>query len=104
ILAEFGQAAGAESSLVAHHQRRRNLGVAELVCLQIDHELADRPLEPRELSLEDDEAGARQLAGACEIHQPERLAELEMLLRREVEARRRAVAADEPVAMLVRAV
>src|SRR5262249_31429647 len=46
-------------------------------------ELPKRALEPREAALQHHEARARQLRSGLEIHLPEPLAEIEMLLRRE---------------------
>src|SRR6476646_10685284 len=51
--------------------------------MHVEHELPERALESREAALQHHEAGARQLRGGLEIHLPERLAEIEMLLRRE---------------------
>ena len=51
--------------------------------MQIEHELPERALEPREPALQHDEARAGQFRGGLEIHLAERFAELEMLLRRE---------------------
>ena len=51
VLGELRQLAGAEHRLVAHQQRRRDLGVAVLLGLDVEHELAERPLQPRQLAL-----------------------------------------------------
>ena len=89
-------------TLVAHQERRRDLRVAVLGRVQVDHELAERPLEPRDAALENHEARAGELRGRLEIHQAEGLADLEMLLRAgEVPRVAEAVALD--VAGLVRA-
>ena len=48
--------------------------------VQVEHELAERAFEPGKLALQHGETGARQFRGALEIHQAERLADLEMLL------------------------
>ena len=64
---------------------RIDLAIAVLAGLQIEHELAKRPFQAGELSLQDDETCARQLGRGLEVHQAQRLAELEMLLRREGE-------------------
>ena len=90
--------------LVAHQQRRRDLGIAVLAGLQIEHELAKRALEPGQLALQDDEARTGQLGRGLEIHQAQRLADLEMLLRREVERRRLAMAADFAIVVGIGAV
>ena len=88
ILGEFRQLAGAEQRRVAHQQRRADLGVAELVGMQVEHELGERALQPRERALEHDEARAGQLGGAARNPcRPAPRPDLEMLLRREAEAR-----------------
>src|SRR3954454_25092993 len=53
--------------------------------MQIEHELSKRSFKPREAALEHNKARARKLRGGFEIHLTERLAEFEMLLRREPE-------------------
>ncbi len=70
--------------------------------MQIDHELAERPLEPRDLALGHDEARAGELGRRFEIHQAHGLAELEML--RRLAFARRAVAAPLDIISLVRAI
>ena len=57
--------------------------------MNVEHELRDGPLQPRELALQHDEAGSRQLRRCLEIHEAQRLADFEMLLRHEVEYRLR---------------
>src|SRR2546429_6183639 len=49
--------------------------------VQIEHELRERALESCEPALQHHEARAGKLGGGLEIHLPERLAEVEMLLR-----------------------
>src|SRR6185437_15545580 len=51
-----------QGRLVAHQKGRRDFGVAEFARMQIEHELAERALQPREPASENDEARARQLA------------------------------------------
>ncbi len=57
--------------------------------MQVEHELAKRALEPRERSFQDHESGAGEFRGGLEIHEAERLAKLEMLLRPKRKLRRR---------------
>ena len=57
------------------------LRVAVLARVQVEHELAERPLQPRERAAQDGEARAgHACAAASKSIMPERLAELEMLL------------------------
>ena len=71
--------------------------------MQIEHERRQRPLQPRQHALEHHEPRAGQLRRRLEVHQPERLADLEVLLGL-VDAgklRRLPDAAHLPVARLV---
>ena len=51
VVLEFRQLRRAEHGLVAHQQRRVHFRVAVLVGVQVDHELAERPLQAREARL-----------------------------------------------------
>ena len=84
---ELRHLAGAVHRLVAHQQRRLHLGVAVLGRVQVEHELAERALEPRELALQHGEAAPDSLAARSKSIMAERFADLEMLLR-PVRARR----------------
>ena len=53
-----------------------------LVDMGVDHELAQRPLQPRQGAAQDDEARAGHLGRRREIHQAEFLADLEVFARR----------------------
>ena len=81
IVLEFRQLPGAEHHLVPHQQRRIDLGIAVLVGVEIEHELPDRALQPREAFFQHDEARAAQFRGGLEIHVAERAAEIVMRLR-----------------------
>ena len=72
--------------------------------MQVEHELPERALQPREAALQHDEARAGQLRRGLEIHLAERLAELEMLLRRERVIALRPEMMVLDIAVLVRAV
>ena len=54
-----------------------------LAGVEIEHELTDRTLQPRQPLLQHDEARAAQFRGRLEIHVAERAAEIVMRLRRE---------------------
>ena len=103
VIGELGQVAGAERRRLAHEKRRVDLGVAELAGVHIEHEGGERPLHARQRAREHDEARPRHARRALEVHAPERLADLEMLLHREVEASRLARAAQLEVGALVHA-
>ena len=87
VLLELGQVAGAEGGGIAHQQRRRRLGVAVLGRVHVQHEGGERPFQPRQRAGEHDEARAGELGRPLEIHEPERLADLEMLLRAALDVR-----------------
>ena len=69
VLVEFRQLPRPKHHLVAHQQRRRHLRVAVLGRVQVEHELAERAFEARELAAQHHEARARELRGGFEIHQ-----------------------------------
>ena len=75
-----------------------------LIRMQIEHELRERALQPRQPALVDDETRAGNFRRRFEIHQPEAFADFEMLLRREVEFARLAPARDFDIVVLVGAV
>mgnify|MGYP003694615373 CR=1 FL=1 len=54
-----------------------------LVGVEVEHELPDRTLQPRQALFQHDKARAAQLCGRLEIHVAERAAEIVMRLRRE---------------------
>ncbi len=103
VLAEFRQLIGAEHRGIAHQNRRVDLEIAVLAGVQIEHELHQRPLHPRQRALQHHETRAGELGRRIEIHQAERLADLDMLLRPEPlgKLRRRAEAADLDIVVLV---
>src|SRR6185437_13686098 len=101
VFSRFRQLPGTEDRLVAHQQRRAYLAVAEFARVQVEHELRERSLEPRQSAVEHDEARAGELPGAIEVHEPQRLAEGDMVLGFEGEARRRSMLPDEAVAGFV---
>ena len=63
--------------------------------VQIEHELPERALEPREATLQHHEACAGELGGGLKVHLAKTLAEIEMLLRR------KAIMAFRPEAMVL---
>ena len=100
VVLEFRQLRRAEHGVVANEQRRVHFRVAVLVRVQVDHELTERALQPREAAFEHHEARARELRRRLEIHEPQSLAELEMLLGA-VERRRLSGTVTLHVAVLV---
>ena len=69
--------------------------------VQVQHELAQCPLQPRKLPAQDGEAGASQLGRRLEQHLAQRLAEFEMLLRLKPQVARRAVLGHHDIGGLV---
>ena len=80
IVLELRQLSRAEHHVVTHQQRRIDFGIAMLVGVEIEHELPDRALQPREALLQHDEARTGQFRGGLEIHIAERAAEIVMRL------------------------
>ena len=78
VLGELGQLAGAEHRLVADQQRRHDLLVAVLARQPVEHELAERAVEPRRRAAHQREARAGERHAGLEI-EPERRADRVML-------------------------
>ncbi len=104
VLGEFRQLPGAEHRLVTHHQWRRDFGIAVLAGVQVDHELAERPLQTRQLAGQHRETRTGELGSAFEIHIAERFANLEVLLCRVVPAGLLAGDAGHHIVVLVLAI
>ena len=75
-----------------------------LVGVQIEHELPDRALQPRETFLQHDEARAGHFRRGLEIHVAERAAEIVVRLRRKAIVARLAEHVTLHIAVLVDAV
>ena len=58
VLGKLRQLTRSEHRLVANHQRHLHFLVAVLGGVQVEHELAERTLEPRKLALQNGEAAA----------------------------------------------
>ncbi len=91
---EFRQLSGAVHGLGIHQVRRQNLGVAVLAGVQVEHEVGQRPLQPRSQVPVHREACAGKLGGAFEIEHAQRFAQFPVRLGSEIELRRRAPAPD----------
>ena len=104
VFGEFRQLAGAQHRLVAHQHRGPGLGQAVLLDMGVEHELRQRPMQPDHRAAHHHEARARELCGGGEIEPGHGARDLEMLLRREVEAARLAPALDLDIVGLVGAV
>ena len=102
ILGEFGELAGAEHRLVAHHQRGDDFLITVIARQYVEPELAERAVEPRCRAAHQREARAGERHAGFEI-EPERRADLVMLPDREGEVGPRAVFGDKFVVVLVRA-
>ena len=101
IVFELRQLPRAEHHVIAHQQRRIDFGVAVLAGVEIEHELPDRALEPRQALLQHHEARAGQFRRRLEIHEAERVAEIVMRLRRERVVAHRAEDVALHIAVLV---
>ena len=102
VVAEFRELRRAEHGVVPHQQRRVDLQIAVLARVQVEHVLAERPMEASQRPLEHDEARARQLRRRVEVHEAQTLADLEMLARRKtVEHRGLADTTDLDVVVFV---
>jgi hypothetical protein len=72
--------------------------------MEIEHELAERPLEPSQRAAQNDESRPGQLPGARKIHHTEPLAGRLVRQWRKIEMRRLAMMAHHPIGGLVRPV
>ena len=52
FIGKLGELVGAVSRRVIDQKRRRNLGIAVFLRLHVQHELAQRPFQPRQLALQ----------------------------------------------------
>jgi hypothetical protein len=93
LLLELGQHRDAGHGLEIHQVRHPQLGEAVLARVQVQHELGERAAQARGRAPHDGEAGLGDLGRAVEVEDTERLADLEVLLRREGERARGAPAA-----------
>ncbi len=103
IGAELGQLTRADQGLGVHQHGRIGLQVAVLARVQIDHELGERAVQPRERSLEHDETAPGELAGESKVHRLAGRAQIHVILGLEFEPGRLAPAALLAVVGLVRA-
>jgi hypothetical protein len=75
-----------------------------LAGVQIQHELAERTFQSRQTGTQHDEAGTREFRSGGEVHQAQRLAQLEMLLRLKTEIAGLSVLLHDHIRRLIRAV
>ena len=93
LLALHAEQIGFELRQLARALQRRcvdevwhvQLGVAMFTRVQVEHELRERAVQPGEPAAHDGEARSGNLRGGFEIEATEFFAELDMILRREVE-------------------
>src|ERR1041385_457984 len=97
VFLELGELPGAGERVAVDEERRRHLEVAVLAGMEIEHETGEPAHQPRPQAGEEREAGARDLGAPYEIENPERLPELPVRPRREIEARRLTAGADDAI-------
>jgi hypothetical protein len=101
VLLELGQLAGAFEHLAVDDVGRVALGVAVLGGLHVQHELRQRPVQPRHRAAQEGEARAAQLGTGVEV-QPQRRTQVDVVARRKSkDGARRAPAAHLDVAAFV---
>jgi hypothetical protein len=98
VVLELGQLPGADQDLAVDDVGGVALGVAVLLGVQVQHELGERPVQPRHRPAQKGEARAREQRSGVEV-QPQRSAQVDMVLDLEVEGARRAPAAHLGVAL-----
>jgi len=90
---ELGQLGSAHERVGIDEVGRVALGIAVLARVGIKHELREGAMQPREIPAQEREARARELGGRGKVEQPQPLADVGVVLGREVELRGRAPAA-----------
>src|SRR5262249_9657468 len=85
---------GTRHSLTIYEVRRRNLAIAVLLRMQIEHKIDQGPLEPRAGILVESEPSARNFGRAGEVENPEFLSDIPVIFCREIKLGRIAPAAD----------
>ena len=94
LVLEFRKLPHADQAMFADHERRRHFRVAVLRDVQIQQKLNQRPFQPRAPIRVEQKAAAGKFRRAGEIHQLERLAQLDVRLGLEGEIRLRAMNAN----------
>ena len=100
VLLELGQLTRALQDLAVDDVGRVALGVAVLARVQVQHELRQRPVQPRHRPAQEGKARTCQQRAGIEV-QPQRRAEIDMVLDMEVECPRDTPASHLDVAALV---
>ena len=100
LLLELRQLSGAQHRLGVHQVREPELGVAVLARLEVEHELRDRALEPRERPPHHGESRLGEPRGAIHVEQAEVAADFLVGFRLEVEPARCAPAPDLDVLLV----
>jgi len=101
IRLELRQLPGADERLGPHQVRYVNLGVPVLAAMQVEHELRERAMQPRDLSTHHHEARSGDARCHFEIEPAEPLADLDVIAWRELEAARLAPARNLAVGALI---
>ena len=73
IVLEFRKLGRAKHRVIAHKERRIDFGVAMLLGVNIEHELAERTFKPRQAPLQHDKARAGKLCSRRKIHVAKRV-------------------------------
>ncbi len=100
VFLELRQLPGAAQRIGVDDIRRVALGIAVLAGVRIQHELRQRPMQARDTALHHGEARTGQLGRNVEF-QPQRGADIDMVLGLEIEAARRADLAHFNVRRLI---
>jgi hypothetical protein len=101
FVTELRQLARARQGRRVHQHRCIGLEITVLTRMQVEHELRERAVQARELTLENDEAAPGQPATETEVHGIAHGAEIHVVLWLEIEAGRLAPLALLAVVVLV---
>ena len=103
VILELRQLPGAMHRLGVDQQRHVGFFVTMLIGMQVEHELRQRTVQPRQLAAQHGEARTRQLRGGVAIEPAVARAEFDVVLHREIEHARRAPTMLLDVVRFVRA-
>ncbi len=101
VVTELGQVSRADHSLLTHHKRRVDFGVAVLAHAHIKEKVGQRPVQGRACAFEDVKARAAHLDPTFEVDDAQVLTQIPVRFGQKIELRRLAPAPHLDVVVLV---
>ncbi len=103
IVFKLGELSGPRHGVSVYHKGRKRFNVIMLGCMQVEHEVNQRPFQPGTGPLEQGKTGAGELASSFKIEDVEVLADIPVSLRLKSEIRNFTPGADFDVFLFTRA-